>query len=84
MVGRHCSITRITRDVARADDAFATKRGFEDGRVPRCAECLERLARRAGQGAQAEGFAFRADDVVEERAEFRAAQLGGRVGHRLQ
>ena len=80
---RHGPVARIGEHVVQADGQLAAERRAEQRGRARVAEVGEGLARCTRQGVEQEGVAVLVGDVVEERAELRAAQLGRRVGDRL-
>src|ERR1700753_128590 len=77
------AVAWILGDVVGAHDALAREGRREDRGVARHREFREGLARHAGQRVEQIAFAGLVGDVVEERPERGAGQLGGGIGDDL-
>ncbi len=76
------SVPQIFADIVGANYAFTGKGWCEDRRIARHSK-IESLSCSAGKGIKLVGFTSFVRDVIEECAEFSAAQLRTDVGHRL-
>ena len=83
MIGRALAIARIAQNIVGAHRPAAAERRFEDRGVARHRKFLEGAARRARERVERVGFAAFLDDVVEEGAELRVAQLDAGIGDQL-
>ena len=88
VVRRVLAVARVLRDVVRAHDALPRERRGEHVRVAGHREARELLPRHARERVEHVAAALGLRDVVEERAELRAAQGGRLVGqaaeHRVE
>ena len=77
------SVTRVFADVIGADDARPLQGRLEHGRFSRHRKLVELLSRHARKGIKHVALALVVDDVVKERAEFSAHELGAGVSRNL-
>src|ERR1700719_1442151 len=83
LVRLHLAITRIRKNVGRANRAGAPKRRIKDLRVAGQGKLSEGFFRRAGKCVEGVCFAILSLDIVKECTELRSAEFNAGIGDDL-
>src|SRR5690349_20708608 len=79
----HCAVARVFRNIVASNYAFPAKSRIENGCVSRQAKFFKRLSRCTRQGIKEKRLTLFIDYIVKKGSEFRAAELGSRIGDQL-